>query len=75
MNAKKTIILLMVITLLLAGVNVVASLDYASQELTSFPWWGVIVLSAYYYGPVLVVEGLALIGVHFWQKRKKNQDV
>ncbi len=73
MNAKKTIILLMVITLLIAGVNIVASLDRAAGELTSFPWWAVIVLTAYYYGPLLLLEGLALLGVHLWEKHKKNK--
>ena len=74
MSLKKTIVLLMVITLLIAGVNIVASVDYASSELTSFPWWSVIVLTAYYYGPLLMLEGLALVGVHYWQKHKKKQD-
>ena len=74
MNAKKTIILLMVITLLIAGVNVVASLDRTEGELTSFPWWVVIVLTAYYYGPLLLLEGLALLGVHLWDKHKKKND-
>ena len=74
MNAKKTIVLLMVITLLIAGVNVVASLDRVAGELTSFPWWAVIVLSGYYYGPLLLLEGLALLGVHLWEKHKKKQE-
>ncbi len=75
MSLKKTIVLLMVITLLIAGVNIVASLDYASSELTSFPWWSVIVLTAYYYGPLLLLEVVALVGVHHWQKhRKKTED-
>lgn len=73
-NAKKSAILLMVITLLIAGVNVVGSLDAASQELTSFPWWSVLILTAYYFGPVLLVEGLALLGVHLWEKHKKKKE-
>lgn len=74
MSAKKTILLLIIITLLIAGVNVVASLDAARNELTSFPWWSVLVLSAYYFGPVFLVEGLALLGVHLWEKRKKKDE-
>ena len=74
MSAKKTIVLLMILTLLIAGVNVVASLDAAHNEFTSFPWWGVIILSGYYFGPVLLVEGLALLGVHLWEKHKKNKE-
>lgn len=74
MSAKKTIVILMIVTLLTAGVNVVGSLDFASQELTSFPWWSVLVLTGYYFGPVLLVEGLALLGVHLWEKRKKKEE-
>ena len=74
MSAKKTIILLMIMTLLIAGVNVVASLDAARNEFTSFPWWSVIVLTLYYFGPALLAEGLALLGVHLWEKRKKNKE-
>ena len=74
MSAKKTIIMLMIMTVLIAGVNVVASLDAARNSLTSFPWWSVIVLSAYYFGPALLLEGIALVGVHLWQKHKKNEE-
>lgn len=73
MNAKKTIILLMVLTALIAAVNVVASMDRAYGELTSFPWWSVLVFTAYYFGPALLLEGLALLGVHLWEKYKKNK--
>lgn len=71
MNLKKSIVMLMIITLLTAGVNIVASLDYASDALTSFPWWSVIVLSMYYFGPVLLLEGLALLVIHVWERRQK----
>lgn len=74
MSAKKTIVILMIVTLLTAAVNVVGSLDFASEELTSFPWWSVFVLTAYYFGPVLLVEGLALLGVHLREKRKKQKE-
>ena len=74
MSVKKTIVMLMVMTLLIAGVNVVASLDAARSTLTSFPWWSVIVLTLYYFGPALLVEGLALLGVHLWQKHKQKKE-
>ena len=74
MSIKKTIVLLMIITLLIAGMNIVASIDYASSELTSFPWWSVIVLTGYYYGPLLLLEIGALVGVHVWQKRKQKKE-
>lgn len=72
MNAKKTVILLMVLMLITATINIVSNLIAMSREFTSFPWWSVFVFALYYFGPVLLIEGLALLGIHIWQKRKQD---
>ena len=71
-TAKKMLKFLLIATIV-AAVFFIVSNTYGilTSEFTSFPWWSALVFGAYYFGPVLAVEGLALLGIRIWEKRKK----
>jgi len=71
MTIKRTVILLMALTVMTVAINIISNLVAMSNSFTSFPWWSVFVFALYYYGPVLLLEGLVLLGIHLWEKRKK----
>ena len=74
MDSAKKMLKFLLIATVVAAIFFVVSNTYGilTAELTSFPWWSALVFGAYYFGPALIVEGLALAAVHYWQKRKEN---
>ena len=72
-KAKKVLKILLIVTAAAALVNAVAgTVSLLTSEFTSFPWWSNIVFTAIYFGPVILLEALALLGVHFFEKRKQS---
>ena len=72
-TAKKMLKFLLIATVV-AAVFFIVSNTYGilTSEFTSFPWWSALVFGAYYFGPALAIEGLALLGIHIWEKRKEK---
>ena len=71
-TAKKLLKFLLIATGVAAALYIVSNTyGLLTAEFTSFPWWSAFVFGAYYFGPALGVEGLALLGIHIWEKRKK----
>ena len=71
-KAKKALKLLLIATVVVALVYAaIGTVSLLRSEFTSFPWWSNLVFTAIYFGPVIVVEALALLGVHIWGKRNK----
>lgn len=70
--AKQTVILLMLFTLGFAVIYITNSLlNYAGAQ-TSFPWWTCIVFAAFYFGPVLIFEGILYGILVLVEKHKKK---
>jgi len=71
-KAKKVLKLLLIATVVVALVYAaIGTVSLLRSEFTSFPWWSNLVFTAIYFGPVIAVEALALLGVHIWEKRNK----
>ena len=72
-KAKKVLKILLIVTTAAALVNAVAgTVSLLTSEFTSFPWWSNIVFTAIYFGPVMLLEALALLGICFFEKRKQS---
>ena len=74
METLRKILIFLLIATVVAAVFFVVSNIYGilTSEFTSFPWWSALVFGAYYFGPALAIEGLALLGIRFWEKRKEK---
>ena len=71
-TAKKMLKFLLTATIVAAALYIVSNTyGILTADFTSFPWWSAIVIGAYYFGPALAVEVLALLGIRLWEKRKK----
>ena len=72
-TAKKMVKFLLIATVV-AAVFFVVSNTYGilTSEFTSFPWWTALVFGVYYFGPALAIEGLMLLGIRFWEKKKNK---
>ena len=72
-KAKKVLKIMLIVTTAAALVNAVAgTVSLLTSEFTSFPWWSNIVFTAIYFGPVILLEALALLGICFFEKRKQS---
>ena len=72
-KVKKVLKILLIITVVAAFMNAVAgTISLLTSEFTSFPWWSNIVFTAIYFGPVILLEALTLLGIHIWEKRKNR---
>ena len=72
-KVKKVLKILLIITVAAAFMNAVAgTISLLTSEFTSFPWWSNIVFTAIYFGPVILLEALTLLGIHIWEKRKNR---
>ena len=72
-KVKRLLKFLLVATTVIAVVNAVAgTVSLLTSEFTSFPWWSNIVFTAIYFGPVMLLEALALLGICFFEKRKQS---
>ena len=72
-KAKKVLKILLIVTTAAALVNAVAgAVSLLTSEFTSFPWWSNIVFTAIYFGPVMLLEALALLGICFFEKHKQS---
>ena len=70
-KVKRLLKFLLVATTVIAVVNAVAgTISLLNAEFTSFPWWSALVFGAYYFGPALALEGMALLAIRIWEKRK-----
>ena len=74
MDTAKKMVKFLLIATVVAAVFFIVSNTYGilTSEFTSFPWWSALVFGAYYFGPALAIEGLALLGIRVWEKRKEN---
>ena len=71
-TAKKMLKFLLTATIIAAVLYIVSNTyGILTADFTSFPWWSAIVIGAYYFGPAIAVEALALLGINLLEKRKK----
>ena len=70
-KAKKAVGLVLLLTLIFAAVYIVRNIIASFVYLTSFPWWSAFVFAGYYFGPVLVIEGIAYGVLAFLEKKKE----
>ena len=70
-KAKKIVKLVILVTLILSAVYIVQNIIASFVYFTSFPWWSAFVFAGYYFGPVLILEGIAY-GVLVLVERRKN---
>ena len=71
MKLKKVLKMLTFFTVLIAVLYIVANvIAILTSEFTSFPWWSALVFGGIYFGPLLVVELIALAVVGIIEKRK-----
>jgi hypothetical protein len=70
--AKKTVRLLILFTLGFAVFYIINSLIHYAGNVTSFPWWTCIVFAAFYFGPVLIFEGILYGILALVEKHKKK---
>ena len=72
-KAKKLLKFLLVATVSTAFVYAIAcTVSLLTSEFTSFPWWSNLVFTAIYFGPVILLEVLVLLGVCLWEKQKQR---
>lgn len=69
-TAKKTILILFLFTLINILIHVVVNVHsgYADH------FWTIVAVTVYYYSPVLLVEGLAYLGIRLWEKYKHKKE-
>jgi len=71
-TAKKMVKFLLIATAVAAVLFIVSNTySIVTAEFTSFPWWSALVFGAYYFGPALAIEGLALLAIRLWEKHKE----
>ena len=70
-KAKKAVGLVLLLTLIFAAVYIVRNIIASFVYFTSFPWWSAFVFAGYYFGPVLVIEGIAYGVLAFLEKKKE----
>lgn len=72
-KAKKLLKWLLVATVSTAFVYAFAgTVSLLTSEFTSFPWWSNLVFTGIYFGPVILLEALGLLGVGLWEKQKQK---
>ena len=68
-TAKKILSVALPVTAVLAVLYAVLGvISILRSPFTSFPWWSALVYAALYFGPLLAVEIIALIVLHFKTK-------
>ena len=71
MKLKKVLKMLTFFTVVIAVLYIVTNIiAILTSEFTSFPWWSALVFGGIYFGPLLLVEIVALIVVAIFEKRK-----
>lgn len=55
---KRIVGILFLVTLALALYYIVSNIIASFVYFTSFPWWSAFVFAGYYFGPILLIEGV-----------------
>ena len=70
-TVKKLLYFLLSATIVAALFYIISNtIGILTSEFTSFPWWSAIVIGAYYFGPAILLECLALLGIRIWENHK-----
>ena len=70
-TAKKILSVALPVTAVIAVIYAVwGVISILRSPFTSFPWWSAIAYAAIYFGPLLVLEAIALIILHIKTKKQ-----